>query len=161
MSTAACAKNYKAAPADAKSGRLCGCIGCSVGSEHAGVSIPAPGISDDVVCSRCLRSASQMRESSVGMRLVRGTICVSCYNREKEVIRGRNAKGTPPRKWARLFPAGIGYVSGGSFCVTKLPLVAHRVEAMLTVMRRAPGPVSIGWVAARSLGGTLGAVCGN
>ncbi|WP_423200787.1 hypothetical protein [Cupriavidus sp. H19C3] len=35
------------------------------------------------------------------LRLVRAhTICVSCYNREREVVRGVNAKGATPKKWA-------------------------------------------------------------
>lgn len=46
------------------------------------------------------------------MRLIWGHICVSCYNREREAVIGRNAKGRAPVKIGRLEPRGIWYLAG-------------------------------------------------
>ncbi|KFG67127.1 hypothetical protein JH26_23815 [Microvirga sp. BSC39] len=45
------------------------------------------------ICGRCHRSAT---------RLIRKHLCFSCFNREREVIKGRNAKGTKPLKLTAL-----------------------------------------------------------
>lgn len=55
------------------------------------------------ICARCHRGA---------MRLIWGHICVSCYNREREAVIGRNAKGRAPVKIGRLEPRGIWYLAG-------------------------------------------------
>lgn len=158
LSKEACRRNYRAAPDASKNGRLSGCIECEVGAGHCGVEIVHRGVSADVVCSRCRRSSAQLRtsESDGGgrMRLVRGSICVSCFNREREFLKGCNAKGTRPQKWSRLIAVSVGYVSRSrGFSVTRLPLAIDRIEAALTVMRRNDEPVSIGWLASGVKGG--------
>lgn len=63
------------------------CSGCPIGAQHAGEA-PDRGIGAiDSVCSRCLRPAG---------KFVRG-VCVSCYNREREVRVGRDRRGHRPQ----------------------------------------------------------------
>ncbi|RKR44576.1 hypothetical protein [Paraburkholderia sp. BL17N1] len=73
------------------------------------------GQSAALACIRCLKSAATNGRLIGRMRLVRAqTICVSCYNREKEVLRGANAKGARPKMWAgRLRRTQIVCVEGG------------------------------------------------
>lgn len=73
------------------------------------------GQSGALSCIRCEKTAITNERLIGRMRLVRAqTICVSCYNREKEVLRGANAKGARPKKWAgRLLRTQIVCVEGG------------------------------------------------
>jgi hypothetical protein len=58
------------------------------------------------VCSRCGCGSAR--------RLIGGTRCVSCYNREREFVRGRNRKGTRPTM-APLYARTVRYaVEGGA-----------------------------------------------
>lgn len=72
------------------------CIGCEIGALHAGdenVQRKTSAVGA-LTCARC-------REHTA--RLVVGGICVSCYNRQREVEKGRNAKGVPPRPVDRFW----------------------------------------------------------
>jgi hypothetical protein len=146
MSVASCGKNYAAAPLASKTGRLEACVGCPVGLAHSGSlltslvpSVAPPVPESGLYCVRCRRSGRDQDSRLVGrMRLVRGhSICVSCFNREREVLKGANAKGAKPKKWKHLFYARIGLVSDKGFRVEQLSHPVHDVfEAMLTVNRR-------------------------
>lgn len=145
MSAGSCAKNYGAAPVAAKTGRLQGCIGCPIGAAHAGGSstvdaVPAAPVQMNYrpACLRCRRSGMDTGSRLLGrMRLVRGhTICVSCYNREREVLHGANAKGAKPKKWSGLVMLDAAYMRGGRAVRDHMPTpVLDRLEAVLTVLR--------------------------
>ena len=67
--------------------RLQHCSGCKLGAERAGVRpepTPLPRF-----CCRCL---------TLSPRLIGKRLCPSCYNRELEIRKGRNARGTAPTK---------------------------------------------------------------
>jgi hypothetical protein len=158
MSPASCAKNYAAAPESVRtSGRLEGCIGCVVGQQHAHPAAPPQQLQSlqaltyRQVCVRCRRG------SEVGLgrkRLVRDhTICVSCYNRESEVRKGRNAKGARPKKWSKLLhDVQIGCVTDGQMTIERFDHpVRDRLEAVLTMLRRKSGPKVVAWSSARSI----------
>ncbi|WP_143098239.1 hypothetical protein [Variovorax sp. OK605] len=92
LSKSGCADRWRAAlPGSA-------CYGCPIGRQHqpasAGSSAPPPQERRLTTCQRCGRS---------DLRIVheRG-ICISCYNRQRELIRGRNGKGFPPQKMQPL-----------------------------------------------------------
>lgn len=154
LSVAACARNFNEAPTILRSGRLHGCLGCPIGREHAGPAAAPPDIPQAAiiyrpVCVRCRRSGRSEDSRLVGrMRLVREqTICVSCYNREREVLAGANAKGAPPKKWSQLYRTKAAYVVPAGYRLEQLSTpVRDRAEAILTVLRRTPGPVSFAWV---------------
>jgi len=134
MNVEACARNFRVAPQLATSGRLHRCVGCELGATHAGC---AP-VRARTVCVRCRRDARSAGTMMGRIRLVRGhTVCVSCYNREREVRRGTNAKGVRPKKWSGLFHARAACVSAQGCQVIAHPdLVVDRVELALTLIRR-------------------------
>ena len=76
LSAANCADNWKHR-------RCLACNGCPIGAEHAGEN-PAPPVRARLPCVRCGRS---------DLRLLSRCLCISCYNREREAVKGRNAKG--------------------------------------------------------------------
>lgn len=147
MTAGACAKNFTSAPHAAQTGRLQGCVACSIGALHAAGQaasgaiklrpVPAPLIYRSV-CLRCRRSGCELNSRLIGrMRLVRDhTICVSCYNREREVLHGANAKGALPKKWSRLFVPVAVYMENGRVTRDQMLVpVLDRIEAVMTVLR--------------------------
>ncbi|MCE3602724.1 hypothetical protein LXA47_03810 [Massilia sp. P8910] len=162
LSPASCAKNFASAPESTRtSGRLEACVGCLVGQQHAdpaaapkAAPATATSFSFRQVCVRCRRGGHADNNRLIGrMRLVRDhTTCVSCYNREREVIQGKNAKGARPKKWRHLFYVQIGSVSDGSLTIEAFDHpVRDRLEAMLTMLRRKTGPKVMAWTASRSI----------
>jgi hypothetical protein len=152
LSTAACARNFIEAPAVMKTGRLRHCVGCAAGRQHAGAdaprsaSTPASSIVYRIACCRCRRDARSEGTRLIGrLRLVRDhTICVSCYNREREVLVGANAKGAAPKKWVGLFRARAAYLAGTRVVVVPMPdPVVDRIEVGLTMIRR--GRRAVAW----------------
>ena len=91
LSVSSCASRWRGANLDVKRiDPMNRCGGCRLGAEHAGERvIEVAAVQAHRVCSRCLRPSS---------RLIHGVKCVSCFNRELEVVKGRNAKGLPPVK---------------------------------------------------------------
>lgn len=156
LSVAACSRNYVEAPTQSESGRLGGCLNCEVGQEHAittkRIVVPsgAENRSKTVshsFCVRCRRASSEEGLRLVGrMRLLRKkTICISCYNREREFKTGRNAKGTSPRKWASLMMIRLAVLNAGGGEILELDnLVYDRLEAVYTVLRNSSG-AAVGW----------------
>jgi len=100
---AACAANWEKAQElrNGAGGTAEVCRACPVGAAHAGKAVsyrnPLFGID---LCPRCRRG---------GMRVVGNRLCISCYNREREVRIGRNRKGTVPHK-LELRPCKIGVI---------------------------------------------------
>jgi hypothetical protein len=134
---ACCARNFQKATAMA-------CVRCPVGQYHAGLlSIDAMQDSkrgasrwDSRPSGVCVRCGRQV------WRLVRGhTICVSCYNREREVLHGANAKGSRPVKAASLREARMVIVEkDGTPRLVALPgLCSGRREAQRVAERQWPG----------------------
>ncbi|MGX1197398.1 hypothetical protein [Parvibaculum sp. MBR-TMA-1.3b-4.2] len=136
LSAKACAAMWDAAQ-DAegpKAERLEVCQSCSVGACHAGRELmPISGFYNSMICPRCRRGAT---------RIIQGTRCVSCYNREREIISGKNAKGTAPSKLGKLFPVELNVVVDGVSTRHRHPLAVDRLEPMIEILRRTKGEVS-------------------
>lgn len=80
------------------------CRGCRLGAEHAGEEEANLWFGrGELICSRCTRGAD---------RLVKGDQCVSCYNREREFVLGRNARGVYPNKMPRLRERSLFFMQG-------------------------------------------------
>lgn len=142
-----CGKLRATLTPDACSGRwkksnhqsVCHC--CEIGAQHSGKTVISRSAIPELMCTRCHRGAS---------RLVRGCLCVSCWNREAEVIKGFNAKGTPPRPvelfWGRpeglkcktvlVHKVSVSVLSNSTVSVSKFDRVADTLEAMLSVLRK-------------------------
>ena len=90
LTTKGCAGQWTAAqerPPETWEGRW-HCRSCPIGAENAGVAQPRH--KDEALaklCPRCGRLSD---------RMIGGRLCISCYNREGEVRRGKNRKGQPP-----------------------------------------------------------------
>lgn len=63
------------------------CARCPIGAHHAGRQAPPQHLAEST-CARCEGHAS---------RIIQGRLCVSCFNRQGEVERGRDRKGNAPR----------------------------------------------------------------
>jgi hypothetical protein len=90
LSKEACVENFRRAQTLAEEHVTCRhlCRRCPIGAATAGVSLihesPFRGVA---TCPRCRKFTG---------RMINGTRCISCYNRERETRVGRNSKGTMP-----------------------------------------------------------------
>jgi hypothetical protein len=142
FSTDFCARIYQEAmsPQGLKDGVRIACRGCVIGAGHAGVcGSSASRFLGLLSCSRCQKGAT---------RLIRGSICVSCYNREREVLIGKNAKGNKP---VHCKAVGSMYVAcaidaGESVQVRKSDKVSSLLEVYLSILRSMPKKVWFGMV---------------
>ena len=75
------------------------CLTCPIGAGHAGVSLPEQSAKRAADCLRsiCARCQSPTERGDRRQALVNGLLCVSCDNRQREVDRNRNSKGSVPR----------------------------------------------------------------
>lgn len=80
------------------------------------------------ICGRCHRIAP---------RLIRGHICVSCYNREREILLGKNAKGGKPVKLRPLSRRRVYYLEAGEPKTLHMELSAATDELIVATLRDA------------------------
>lgn len=136
ISTHACAAMWRQANHEDRKDRAL-CKGCPLGARHAGEPdasmSPLMGSS---VCNRCQRPAS---------RLIRGELCPSCYNRQREYCKGRNAKGGKPVKLANLTPRCVRYVRGREPCMARRELTTNITEVMVAVLKDSRKTVAFGF----------------
>jgi hypothetical protein len=114
------------------------CRNCSIGAGNAGrVVAPAAVALDEIrmICPRCERVAS---------RLIKGKLCVSCYNRQREVIVGRNAKGNRPQLSDKLHTLHFVVIQGGRSRIVHRPNVTGQSEAILSLAKSIGGTVAFG-----------------
>lgn len=115
------------------------CRGCVEGAARAGVSA-AQAVAvrqiDSVLhtCTRCHRQAE---------RLIRQRFCLSCYNRELELQKGRNGKGTSPVVLQARYPLHIwrlrfrpASLSGDWQWQRPVERAVDTLEAMLTLIHQ-------------------------
>jgi hypothetical protein len=117
------------------------CRACPIGAANAGVAQPetqsdeaAAVIELEELCPRCYRK---------GNRLIGDHLCVSCYNRAREVVRGKNRKGNRPVVVeARIVTVDIAVSEVGATHSTparRFPNVMSCAEAMLMAAKQANG----------------------
>lgn len=71
------------------------CKHCVIGAQHAGVQSLKP--KRQAACVRCGQWAH---------KLVRGLLCVSCFNRQSEVLKGKDRRGHPPKVTIKFWDTG-------------------------------------------------------
>lgn len=123
LSVTACARNYTASR-DGSGSRVV-CRGCETGAAHAGER-PIVEVAK-TLCARC---------GGTEHRLIRGSVCICCYNREMEFLAGKNAKGTFPTHARRVRPMDVAIVGGGEVHLSR---VASPIEAAVTAFRAQAG----------------------
>ena len=126
------AKQKPPAPWDSRAA----CVGCNVGARHAGQP-EAPELSAAVeawrrVCPRCRR---------VAFRMIAGRLCVSCYNRDREVAIGCDRKGSRPGLTDRLHAVSLCVTDGSKVRTICYASVLDLPEAMIAATRTATRPL--------------------
>lgn len=137
LDIAACADNWRRANKNRHIARL-KCRGCQIGAEHAGErganNSPFQGAT---MCGRCHRGAS---------RLIHGHLCVSCYNRQREWLLGKNRKGSQPIKLGRLDPRRVTYQrADGTVHTRAIDLTVDTEEVLVAVLRDEQQAVRFGF----------------
>ena len=126
LTTSACADMWRSTN-EGHSERYTACRSCLIGAAHAGVSNASRSpIRGALVCARCGRSAT---------RLIHKHICVSCANREYELIKGRNARGMVPTRLAPLAPRQVFYRAVGRTHAIRRERTTHAGELVIAALR--------------------------
>lgn len=118
------------------------CVTCPIGAANSGVQISP--VAEDVAilkrsCPRCLRQSE---------RIIEGRLCISCYNRQAEADRGRNAKGSRPRLCARLRDLELSVITGDEIEIIHIGRITGAAEAIMRRARLAEAVTAFGWSAA-------------
>jgi len=140
LSTAGCARLWLSiekrppVPGEARNA----CVGCPIGARHAGVdpekaAIAARARELEPLCVRCMAG---------DRRLIRGLYCISCYNRQREVARGRDARGKMPGLAAALYPISI-VISSDRPVQRRYTSVASREEALMLAAKETAGTATV------------------
>lgn len=142
ISDTSCAASYTAAmsPKGMREGYRPSCRSCAIGAQHAGIPVA------DMHASRFLGSSRCARCGRDAARLIRGQICLSCYNRERELLVGKNAKGSAPVFAKPIFPVRIAFSVDGHVRVRLIERVHSLREAYVSVLRNETRSVVFGWV---------------
>ena len=126
LSTESCSSMWRR-ESEMNDGTHGACRLCPLGAVHAGETAASMSpLKGTLICARCHRMAG---------RLIGGHRCASCYNREREVLIGRNAKGTAPVKHCGLAQRRIRYLHGDDVVTLAMPRVADTDELMVAALR--------------------------
>lgn len=128
LSTEACAGMWRKANHENSEAQF-KCRICPLGAVHAGETAASMSpLKGTTICGRCHRTA---------VRLIRKHLCVSCWNRERELIIGKNAKGTRPVKLRPLGKRSMFYREGNETKVLRMDYSAAMDELVVAVLRDA------------------------
>lgn len=114
------------------------CTRCPIGAKNAGcdsLSVVNPYFMRKR-CPRCDRPCA---------RMIGGRVCVSCYNREREVLNGRDGRGKVPKSLPMVRPYQVAAVVNGHLRSVRVAYAADGPEAVLQVLRNTSGEVVFGF----------------
>lgn len=132
-----CAAIWKAANSKSSSECNAMCRTCPIGAVHAGEGDAVMSqLRGQEICSRCHR---------IGMRLIGGDICVSCWNRQREVIIGKNARGRKPLNHPPVSPHAITIMTGNKLVSIKRQHAICTEELVISALRDSPRQVFFGF----------------
>jgi hypothetical protein len=141
LTTAGCVRLFnsvaeeKPKPWEARSA----CIACPAGAVRNGrrPNQAAEGVEAwRLCCTRC---------QAAGRRMIAGSLCVSCYNRDREAAVGRDRKGHRPRLADQIHAARIVVIRDGTATPTHFNRVLNAAEALVATAKSATGPLLFGW----------------
>lgn len=132
LSVASCADSYRRGKTAQAWQTLHHCKGCAIGALHAGEAPPV-----EKPRYRCSCGAQSTR-------LIQGVLCVSCYNRLAEALKGRNARGKRPLKWraVHLSAGKWGGTSAPALTFVRRGLFLYVGQSKPVAIARAPWPFS-------------------
>lgn len=125
LTPSACASQFQRAKGANPWDSVYRCHGCEIGAANAGCPPPPPA-PGRTLCCRCGRT---------GLRLIRGQICVSCYNREREVRIGKDRRGNAPKSAPPSFSLALSLGTGAFFQA----VATNRIELAVFAARKFPG----------------------
>jgi len=103
------------------------CKSCPIGAHHAGEGdIAQSSLCGIPICSRCQRT---------GLRLIGHDICVSCWNRERECVIGKNARGRKPLNHPPLVPHAVTVMTGGNVVTVRKQRAVSVDELIIGALR--------------------------
>lgn len=128
LASDSCAAMWRRAEAEAEDdGLRSACRICPIGAVHAGeVAASMSPLKGAKVCARCHQGAT---------RLIGGHLCPSCYNRGREFLIGRNARGTAVVKLRGLAQRRIRYRCGGVVETLKMAHALDTDELVVAALR--------------------------
>lgn len=127
LTTEACAGMWNKSRSQEPPDSLLACKSCPVGAIHAGdTEANLSRLRDSDICPRCHRG---------GSRMIKDELCVSCYNRQREFVKGRNARGVPPARMPKLQRRSTRYFVSGKPHEASLELSVDQDEVIFTVLR--------------------------
>ncbi|EPT1451880.1 hypothetical protein ACVOZ6_003468 [Escherichia coli] len=127
LQVATCAAQWKLANSRARSECSHQCQTCPVGAVHAGEGeLTMSHLRGKEICARCHR---------VGLRLISGDICVSCWNRQREVFIGTNARGKRPTNHPPITPYRAAILCGNRVTLIKRAHATSNEELMVAALR--------------------------
>lgn len=144
LSTKGCASRYVAAQrtGSKENEELSGCRRCVIGSYHAGMPKNLTSkIFGSSICPSCRRSST---------RMISKRLCVSCYNRRREMASGKNARGTAPiglLSTRPLHTVSVRMVRDGWARLTRFDGVGDLMEPVVQALRTSSGPVAFTFAA--------------
>lgn len=107
--------------------RMSRCKTCMVGAVHAGETAASMSpFMGRCVCARCHNTAP---------RLIGKHLCVSCYNRQREYMIGKNSKGSAPTKMRPLARRTVRYFAADEPRTLTMDHTADTAELMVAVLR--------------------------
>jgi hypothetical protein len=139
LSTPGCARLWRSAQESRPKeheGRYA-CLTCTIGAANAGASLPPTAAATEAlrtVCPRCERRAT---------RFIAGRLCISCYNRDREVRIGKNAKGNRPLLTDVLRAANVVIIEAADSRIEH-SVVTGLPEVMISIARTATGVLAFG-----------------
>ncbi|SDH26316.1 hypothetical protein [Nitrosomonas sp. Nm132] len=137
LTKSSCADMWRQARKEKDNFRLHHCRNCKIGAMHAGEhEISTSRLSGKRICARCHRPSN---------RFISDNICVSCYNRQQEWLKGKNAKGTKPIKQRPLKPMSVPYVTGDELHIARAVLAESTNEMIIRMLRDSQKNVRFGF----------------
>lgn len=140
LSVGSCAKSWQDGNGSDpdKRMRFHHCTRCPQGAIHAGCATLAV-VNPYYMRKRCPRC------DRPSQRMIGGRICVSCYNRELEVLKGRDGRGKVPKNLPQVHAEAVAMVVNGRFACVQVAYAVDLLEAQLVVLRKTEGEVRFGF----------------
>lgn len=127
LQVATCAAQWKQANSRARSECSHQCQTCPIGAVHAGEGeLTMSHLRGKEICARCFR---------VGLRLISGDICVSCWNRQREYYLGVNARGKSPVNHPSISAIRAAVSVGGEIKLIRRARAVSTEELIVATLR--------------------------
>jgi hypothetical protein len=138
LSQTGCAARWRAAQIATgyEADRLMVCRSCPVGAAHAGEeAIKYSPLYGSHICPRCRKGA---------FRMINNRRCISCFNRERELRDGKNARGNKPKGLLLkpLHGVEIKVAVNDNVQRLRVTMVIDTLEPMLQMLRTTPGELA-------------------